>query len=127
MSSSEDRSSDDLVAGLVQPEHDEPADVVVVVGDQYQRAFVPLAFLGAFLAMSILLSVSALVLEEFSFRRYAGRRDVLTLFVYAVLENFGYRQLNDFWKLQAFGDLARRRRGWGEMRRRGFGLEAPPP
>jgi len=91
---------------------------------------VSLAFVGAFLAMAvllgILLSVSALGLEELSFRRYTRARETATLFVYAVLENFGYRQLNDFWKLQAVAELLRRKGEWGEMRRRGLGLQSPP-
>lgn len=86
---------------------------------------VALPFLLAFLAMAlllgILLSVSALALEEFSFRRHARGREVARLLLFAVLENLGYRQLNDFWRLQAFVDLARGRRHWGEMRRRGLG------
>jgi cellulose synthase/poly-beta-1,6-N-acetylglucosamine synthase-like glycosyltransferase len=92
---------------------------------------VSLAFVGAFLSMAILLgillSVSALGLEELSFRRYARAREAGTLLLYAVLENFGYRQLNDFWKVQAFAELVRRKRDWGEMRRRGLGLQSPPP
>jgi hypothetical protein len=40
---------------------------------------------------------------------------------YAVLENVGYRQLNDLWRAIAFVDLARRRQTWGEQRRRGIG------
>jgi hypothetical protein len=39
---------------------------------------------------------------------------------YAAVENLGYRQLTDVWRGLAFWDLARRRRSWGEMTRRGF-------
>jgi len=39
---------------------------------------------------------------------------------YAAVENLDYRQLTDVWRGQAFRDLARRRRSWGEMTRRGF-------
>jgi cellulose synthase/poly-beta-1,6-N-acetylglucosamine synthase-like glycosyltransferase len=45
------------------------------------------------LAYSALLSVAALVLEEFTHRRYGAVRQFLTLLPYALLENFGYRQL----------------------------------
>jgi hypothetical protein len=38
-----------------------------------------------------------------------------------VLENFGYRQLLSIWRTRGLIDLARRRSGWGEMRRRGLG------
>ena len=81
-------------------------------------------FLFAFLLMTILLgallSLAALALEELGFRRYARGRDAARLFGYALLENLGYRQLNDLWQAQALVDLLRGRRHWGEMRRRGF-------
>jgi hypothetical protein len=79
------------------------------------------AFLTVALLLGVVLSVSALALEEWSFRRHARGRDAARLLVFAVLENFGYRQLNDWWRLCAFLDLARRRHDWGEMKRRGLG------
>jgi cellulose synthase/poly-beta-1,6-N-acetylglucosamine synthase-like glycosyltransferase len=88
----------------------------------------PLYF-GAFLVVSfllgILLSISALALEEFNFRRHPRRREVLRLLWYAVVENFGYRQLNDLWRTIAYVDLVRRRSGWGVQRRRGFKASDP--
>ena len=86
------------------------------------------AFLGAFLVASILLgvllSVSALALEEFSFRRHARGREAVRLLVYAVVENFGYRQLTDVWRVVAYLDIVRRRRSWGEQQRHGIGQHA---
>jgi cellulose synthase/poly-beta-1,6-N-acetylglucosamine synthase-like glycosyltransferase len=83
------------------------------------------AFLAAFLVVSvlmgILISVAALALEEFSFRRHARNREALRLLLFAVIENFGYRQLVDAVRLLAFVDIARRRRSWGAQRRRGIG------
>jgi hypothetical protein len=67
------------------------------------------------------LSVAALALEEFSFRRHPRKREVVRLVAYAIVENLGYRQLNDVWRNLAFVDLARRRTGWGVQRRRGIG------
>jgi hypothetical protein len=102
---------------------------VVIVA--FATSAVSLAFLLAFLVMAlllgVLLSVSALALEEFSFRRYARGREAARLLLFAVLENFGYRQLNDFWRLQAFADFARRRRSWGDMHRRGLGTAPSAP
>ncbi len=84
-----------------------------------------LTFLLAFGSMAILLgallSISALALEEFSFRRHQRGRDVARMLVLSVVENFGYRQLNDLWRALAFVDLARRRRDWGAQKRRGLG------
>jgi cellulose synthase/poly-beta-1,6-N-acetylglucosamine synthase-like glycosyltransferase len=68
----------------------------------------------------VFLSVAAVLLEEISFRRYPGWLDLARLMLYAVLENFGYRQTLSAFKVKAFYDFLRRRRGWGEMKRRGF-------
>ena len=75
--------------------------------------------------LGVLLSVAALTLEEFSFRRHQRRGDVARMLAYAVLENFGYRQLTDWWRLQGMWDVLRRRTGWGEMTRRGFAVLTP--
>ena len=72
----------------------------------------------------IFLSVAAVLLEEISFRRYPKWLDLAKLLVYAVLENFGYRQILSIFKVKAFWDFMRRRRGWGEMKRRGFAKRA---
>jgi hypothetical protein len=82
-------------------------------------------FLAAFLLVSvllgILLSIAALALEEFSFRRHPRMSEVARLVLYAVFENVGYRQINQLWRILAFVDLARRRHAWGAQRRRGIG------
>ena len=79
-----------------------------------------LAFLVIALLLGMLLSLSALALEEISFHRHPRARDIVRLAAYSLLDNLGYRQMNDVWRVLALGDLVRRRRGWGEPRRRGF-------
>jgi cellulose synthase/poly-beta-1,6-N-acetylglucosamine synthase-like glycosyltransferase len=87
---------------------------------------VSVPFLVAFLVMSVLLgvafSVAALALEEFSFHRHTHSADVVRMGIYALAENFGYRQLNDMWRAVGLVDLARRRGGWGAQRRKGIGV-----
>jgi len=68
----------------------------------------------------VLLSLSAVVLEEYTMRRYPSVIDLLWLLGAAVLENFGYRQLMTFWRLEGVCDGFRGKRGWGAMERRGF-------
>lgn len=46
------------------------------------------------------LSVGAVLLEELTYRRYPGFRDLMTLLVFAVIENIGYRQLVLFYRFQ---------------------------
>lgn len=70
------------------------------------------------LGLGVLLSTSALVLEEMSFHVYPRARDLLKLFVVAIVENFGYRQLTVWWRLKGlFGWLRGRAPEWGEMKR----------
>lgn len=81
-------------------------------------------FLVVAFLLGILLSVAALALEEFSFRRHPRTREVFRLVGYSIVENLGYRQLNDLWRTMAFVDLARRTTTWGAQRRRGIGQTA---
>lgn len=89
---------------------------------------VSLTFFIAFLVVAVLagmlLSVAALALEEFSFRRHPRHRDVVRMLAYALIENVGYRQLTSIWRVVGLVDALRRRRGWGVMRRRGLGVAA---
>ncbi len=63
---------------------------------QYLMLFLTLAiFYGVFL------STAGIFLEELTFRRYPKWRHLLRLLLYGVFENFGYRQLNSFWRFQA--------------------------
>jgi len=72
----------------------------------------------------MLLSISAVLLEQFTARRYPAARDVLQLVWVAVLENLGFRQLLTFWRAQGLIDVIRRKKGWGAMERRGFGTKS---
>ena len=72
----------------------------------------------------VLLSMSAVVLEEFTMRRYPSVSDLGRLLAAAVLENFGYRQLLTFWRSEGVWDALRGKRGWGAMERRGFQRDA---
>jgi cellulose synthase/poly-beta-1,6-N-acetylglucosamine synthase-like glycosyltransferase len=84
-----------------------------------------LTFLAAFFAAAVLvgmlLSISALALEELNSRRYLHRRELTRMLLAAAVENFGYRQLLTLWRARGLVDLVRGRRHWGEMRRRGLG------
>jgi cellulose synthase/poly-beta-1,6-N-acetylglucosamine synthase-like glycosyltransferase len=75
-------------------------------------------FLLVAFGFGLLLSVSALLLEEVSFQIYPGLSPLPVLLAVAVLENLGYRQLNSAWRLWGllrwmFG----KKGGWGEMKR----------
>ncbi|MBS3793266.1 glycosyltransferase family 2 protein, partial [Candidatus Bipolaricaulota bacterium] len=65
----------------------------------------------------ILLSVSSLLLEEFTLKRYKSPLDRVKLLGMAFLENFGYRQLHALWRLKGLIDFFRKSSSWGEMTR----------
>ncbi|HET9860748.1 MAG TPA: glycosyltransferase [Nocardioidaceae bacterium] len=78
--------------------------------------------LVASLLYSAVLTVVALLVEEFSFRRYRGMRDLGIAVWAAVEENFGYRQLSAWWRIGGAVEAWRRTTHvWGDMQRKGFG------
>ncbi len=82
-----------------------------------------LLFITLALLYGVLLSVSSLLMEEFTLRRYENPLDRVKLLGMAVLENFGYRQLHALWRLKGLLDLFRKSSSWGEMVRES--MESP--
>jgi cellulose synthase/poly-beta-1,6-N-acetylglucosamine synthase-like glycosyltransferase len=78
-------------------------------------------FLSAAVLLGMIYSLSAVVLQELSFRRYPRARDLLSLTCLGLLENLGYRQLTTIWRVRGFYSKLRRKSAWGAMERRGFG------
>jgi cellulose synthase/poly-beta-1,6-N-acetylglucosamine synthase-like glycosyltransferase len=91
-----------------------------------------LAFLLASLGYGILVNVLAVLVGAWRFRYgladrlqrrllpFSRRREVLLLLLYAVLENFGYRQLTLYWRLRGLWDAWRGKTGWEKFGRVGF-------
>lgn len=78
------------------------------------------AFLCVAVALGVALSISAVALEELSFRRYPHRSDLFRLFGLGILENLGYRQLSVWWRIRGTWSALRGVQGWGRMQRKGF-------
>ena len=73
--------------------------------------FVLLAFVyGTFL------SVGSVLLEEITYRRYPRMRDLVQLLFFALLENFGYRQLIVFYRVQGLIQYFRGKKTWELVR-----------
>ncbi|HWH23014.1 MAG TPA: glycosyltransferase [Allosphingosinicella sp.] len=79
-----------------------------------------LAFLAITFTFGIFLSVSTLILEEIELRRLPRARDLAVLTLVSIAENFGYRQLSNFWRVRGLWQFLRKQQGWGQMTRRGF-------
>ncbi|WP_256645997.1 glycosyltransferase family 2 protein [Thermomonas paludicola] len=92
--------------------------VLGLVGMLSVQAF--FAFLFAAVGLGILLSVNAMLLEEISFHLYPRPSQQLKLFLVAVLENFGYRQMTSLFRVIGMVRwlvTLRRRSSWGHVRR----------
>jgi cellulose synthase/poly-beta-1,6-N-acetylglucosamine synthase-like glycosyltransferase len=75
-------------------------------------------FLVLALSLGMLLSICAIMLEEFSFPMYRKPRELALLYAAALLENFGYRQLTVWWRLKGFFRwVTGRRHKWGTITR----------
>lgn len=81
---------------------------------------IALLFFVVSVLFGILLSASAVLLEEFTTRRYPSPGDVGRLLAAAVVENLGIHQLLIVWRTQGLIDGLRGKKGWGAMERRGF-------
>jgi cellulose synthase/poly-beta-1,6-N-acetylglucosamine synthase-like glycosyltransferase len=81
-------------------------------------------FLAVSVLLSVLISIAAILLEEYAVQRHKRPADLGRLVLYGVLENFGYRQMTAFFRCRGVVDLVRGRHDWGEMQRRG--LERAP-
>jgi len=78
------------------------------------------AFLSAAILYGILLSILSVILEELSFRKYPKIKHLLTLFLTAVVENFGYRQLTTWWRFKGTIEFFLGKRAWETMEKKGI-------
>jgi cellulose synthase/poly-beta-1,6-N-acetylglucosamine synthase-like glycosyltransferase len=92
---------------------------VAVAAGLLDVVFAELLFLTA-VVYGTLVSLLSIVLEELAFRRYPRVLDLVRLFLYGIIENFGYRQLTTWWRFLGIVDYFRGKQGWGVMTRKGF-------
>lgn len=69
--------------------------------------------------MGLLVSVSSLLISEKN-GRYFSNRELITLIIYAVLENFGVRQYFSLWRFGGYLNMFKKPTGWQKAERKGF-------
>ncbi len=83
-----------------------------------------LEFLLAYVALSFIfgvtISVGSLILEEMELKRFPKPGHLAVLTAVSILENFGYRQLNNFWRMVGTWHFLMGKKEWGKMTRSGF-------
>jgi cellulose synthase/poly-beta-1,6-N-acetylglucosamine synthase-like glycosyltransferase len=98
--------------------------VTVLVGALAPRTFV--LFLALAVLYGLVLTLSAIALEDAAAGRFPGWDDLRRMLLYAVVENLGYRQLLHIWRIEGAWQLFRKA-DWGAMERKGLATQPPEP
>lgn len=77
-------------------------------------------FLVSSILYGIILSIGAILLEEYTFSKYPSIKHLLRLSGYGVLENFGYRQMTTLFRIDAIIRFKKFRNSWGKIKRESF-------
>ncbi len=75
-------------------------------------------FVGISMLYGVLLSMSSIILEEYTTRRYEKVNQYVKLILYSILENFGYRQLVSWWRFLAYFGYRKKKNTWGIIGRK---------
>ena len=79
--------------------------------------FFTIYFLLAVL-LGVILSMGSLILEQYTRRSVMSAKQCLTLSLYAILENFGYRQMITLFRLEGILKYRKLRKTWGKIKRK---------
>jgi cellulose synthase/poly-beta-1,6-N-acetylglucosamine synthase-like glycosyltransferase len=98
---------------------------LLLVGLGAAVGVVNLAYFGLFMAVAygfgLVVTLSAMIIEELSFPKYRRWRDLGVALLACVAESLGYRQATAWWRVQGlWASLRGRAQVWGTMTRTGF-------
>lgn len=95
----------------------------VIVGAYYgiiNREMIAIFFLIG-IVFGIFMTIMAIMIEEIYFRKESRIRELFWMTFYGLIETFGYRQLNSYWRLKGLWEHFRGSASvWGEMKRKGI-------
>ncbi|WP_103927453.1 glycosyltransferase [Petrotoga sp. SL27] len=91
--------------------------IVLIIG--ILNAEVVLLLFISNILLGILISLSSLFIAEKNIK-YLRWKDLMILLAYAILENFGPRQLFSFWRVGGTISMLKKPTGWGKPERKGF-------
>ena len=83
-------------------------------------------FICASLLYGAVLSMTAVLIEEFYFSKYNRVGQFITLFGICLAESFWYKQISTFWRLRGLWKYVRGDREWGTINRLGFTAPRKP-
>jgi len=71
-------------------------------------------------ALGIILSEGSLVIEQYTHRGAMTAKQSISISIYALLENFGYRQMITVFRMEGIIKYRKLRRSWGKIKRKEF-------
>lgn len=77
-------------------------------------------FLVASILYGVILSIGAILLEEYTFSKYPSTGQLFRLTLYGILENFGYRELTVLYRIEGIFKYKKNKNNWGEIQRKSF-------
>lgn len=91
--------------------------VLLYLNGRFDKVFM-LLFLITTILLGVLISIGALILDSFLFKRYRKISDILIYTVFSCVEYFGYQQLMSIRKIAMFFEARGQARQWGGMKRK---------
>ena len=71
-------------------------------------------------SLGVILSEGSLVIEQYTHRAAMTAKQSIAISIYAVLENFGYRQIITLFRMEGIIKYRKLRRSWGKIKRKEF-------
>ena len=68
--------------------------------------------------LGVILSIGSLILEQYTHRGIMTAKQSLAISLYAVLENFGYRQMITIFRVEGLVKYRKLRKTWGKIKRK---------
>lgn len=69
--------------------------------------------------MGVVVSISAMIISLKQYP-YFKLKEMFIMIYYAIIENFGFRQVSSFWRVTGYINSMKKPKGWGKMERKGF-------
>lgn len=90
----------------------------LIMGELNMFFFVTYFLLAVMLG--IILSEGSLVLEQYTHRAAMTAKQSISISIYAILENFGYRQMISLFRVEGILKYRKLRKTWGKIKRKEF-------
>ena len=77
-----------------------------------------ITFLLVYIVYSVIISITAIVLDNYIFKEKLRVLETIKLILFAILESFGYRQLCSWYRISGFIGYRKSKHQWGKIKRK---------